>query len=53
MVVELEGGYRGIASPIKLGRTPATYRIAPLAEGERFLPRVAANDGTNDSTNDE
>jgi crotonobetainyl-CoA:carnitine CoA-transferase CaiB-like acyl-CoA transferase len=48
MVVELEGGYRGIASPIKLGRTPATYRIAPLVEGERFLPRESANDSTND-----
>lgn len=44
MVVELAGGYRGIASPIKLGRTPATYRIAPLVEGERFLPRESAND---------
>jgi len=44
MVVELPGGYRGIASPIKLGRTPATYRIAPLAEGERFLARESAND---------
>jgi crotonobetainyl-CoA:carnitine CoA-transferase CaiB-like acyl-CoA transferase len=44
MVVELPGGYRGIASPIKLSRTPATYRIAPLAEGRQFLPRDAAND---------
>ncbi|GAA4350606.1 CaiB/BaiF CoA-transferase family protein [Variovorax defluvii] len=37
MVVELEGGYRGIASPIKLSRTPASYRHAPLTPGERFL----------------
>jgi crotonobetainyl-CoA:carnitine CoA-transferase CaiB-like acyl-CoA transferase len=37
MVVELEGGYRGIASPIKLSRTPASYRHAPLTRGERFL----------------
>jgi crotonobetainyl-CoA:carnitine CoA-transferase CaiB-like acyl-CoA transferase len=44
MVVELAGGYRGIASPIKLSRTPATYRFAPLAEGTQFLPRDAAND---------
>jgi len=44
MVVELPGGYRGIASPIKLSRTPATYRFAPLAEGTQFLPRDAAND---------
>jgi crotonobetainyl-CoA:carnitine CoA-transferase CaiB-like acyl-CoA transferase len=43
MVVELPG-YRGIASPIKLSRTPATYRTAPLAEGDAFLPRDAAND---------
>ena len=43
MVVEMDG-YRGIASPIKLGRTPATYRIAPLAEGDRFMERPAAND---------
>lgn len=28
MKVELDG-YRGIASPIKLGRTPATYRTVP------------------------
>lgn len=28
MVVEI-GDYRGVASPIKLGRTPASYRLAP------------------------
>jgi crotonobetainyl-CoA:carnitine CoA-transferase CaiB-like acyl-CoA transferase len=28
MKVELPG-YRGIASPIKLSRTPATYRLPP------------------------
>ena len=44
MVVELPGDYRGIASPIKLSRTPASYRFAPLAEGTQFLPRDAAND---------
>lgn len=44
MVVALPGGYRGIASPIKLGRTPASYRTAPLARGERFLPRDEEGD---------
>ncbi len=43
MVVNLPG-YRGLGSPIKLSRTPASYRFAPLAEGERFLPREAANE---------
>ncbi len=45
MVVELPGGYRGIGAPVKLSRTPASYRHAPLAEGTHFLPREAANDG--------
>ena len=44
MVVEMPGGYKGIGAPIKLGRTPASYRFAPLAEGDRFLPRHAANE---------
>lgn len=44
MVVQLDGGYRGIASPIKLSRTPASYRLPPLTEGQSFLPRQAAND---------
>ncbi|HMO47597.1 MAG TPA: CoA transferase [Rubrivivax sp.] len=44
MVVELPGGYQGIGAPIKLSRTPASYRFAPLAEGDRFLPRSAANE---------
>jgi hypothetical protein len=35
--VEMEkDGYRGIASPIKLGRTPASYRHAPLTPGAAF-----------------
>jgi crotonobetainyl-CoA:carnitine CoA-transferase CaiB-like acyl-CoA transferase len=42
MVVELPGGYRGLGAPVKLSRTPATYRHAPLSQGERFLPRDAA-----------
>lgn len=29
MVVRMDGGYTGIASPIKLSRTPATYRHPP------------------------
>lgn len=33
MLVELDG-YRGIASPAKLSRTPASYRSAPPALGE-------------------
>lgn len=44
MVVELPGGYRGIGAPIKLSRTPASVRFAPLTEGDRFLPRNAANE---------
>jgi len=38
MVVEMEGGYRGIGAPVKLSRTPASYRHAPLAPGQAFLP---------------
>jgi crotonobetainyl-CoA:carnitine CoA-transferase CaiB-like acyl-CoA transferase len=53
MVVQMAGdpaapgaaAYQGIASPIKLGRTPASYRMAPLTPGDGFLPRSAANDG--------
>jgi hypothetical protein len=33
MLVELPGGYRGVGAPVKLARTPATYRTPPLAEG--------------------
>ncbi len=44
MVVEMPGGYKGLGAPIKLSRTPATYRHAPLTEGNAFLPREAAND---------
>jgi crotonobetainyl-CoA:carnitine CoA-transferase CaiB-like acyl-CoA transferase len=29
MVVRIGEGYQGVASPIKLSRTPATYRLAP------------------------
>jgi crotonobetainyl-CoA:carnitine CoA-transferase CaiB-like acyl-CoA transferase len=39
MMVELPGGYRGVGSPIKLSRTPATYRVAPLTDGKAFLDR--------------
>lgn len=40
MVVDLPGGYRGIGAPVKLSRTPASYRHAPLAAGDRFQPSV-------------
>jgi crotonobetainyl-CoA:carnitine CoA-transferase CaiB-like acyl-CoA transferase len=39
MVVEMEGGYRGLGAPVKLSRTPASYRHPPLTPGERFLAR--------------
>ncbi|CAN7438324.1 CoA transferase [Variovorax sp. LjRoot84] len=39
MVVEMAGGYRGIGAPVKLARTPATYRHAPLTPGEGFEAR--------------
>lgn len=35
MVVEMPG-YRGIGAPVKLSRTPATYRIPPLTMGDAF-----------------
>jgi crotonobetainyl-CoA:carnitine CoA-transferase CaiB-like acyl-CoA transferase len=38
MVVEMPGGYRGIGAPVKLSRTPASYRHAPLTPGKVFLP---------------
>jgi len=44
MVIEMPGGYKGLGAPVKLSRTPATYRYAPLTEGNQFLPREAAND---------
>lgn len=37
MVVALGGGVRGIASPIRLARTPATYRRPPPTLGEHQL----------------
>lgn len=36
MLVDLPGGYRGIGAPIKLDRTPATYRHPPLTPGTGF-----------------
>jgi len=36
MLVEMPGGYRGIGAPVKLDRTPATYRHPPLTPGDRF-----------------
>jgi crotonobetainyl-CoA:carnitine CoA-transferase CaiB-like acyl-CoA transferase len=43
-MVVMPGGYKGLGAPVKLSRTPATYRYAPLTEGNQFLPREAAND---------
>ena len=37
MVVRM-GGYTGLGAPVKLSRTPATYRHAPLSEGRDFGP---------------
>ena len=36
MVVRM-GEYTGLGAPVKLSRTPASYRHAPLAEGRDFL----------------
>ncbi|NOV27086.1 CoA transferase [Cupriavidus necator] len=47
MVVEMEGGYKGLGAPVKLSRTPATYRHAPLTEGEAFLDSGAAASAGN------
>ena len=44
MVVEMDGDYKGLGAPIKLSRTPATYRLTPLTPGSDFLDRPAAND---------
>ena len=38
MVIQM-GEYRGLGAPVKLSRTPATYRFAPLEEGKEFLDR--------------
>lgn len=36
MVIRM-GEYQGLGAPVKLSRTPATYRHAPLSEGAEFL----------------
>ena len=36
MVVTM-GQYQGLGAPVKLSRTPASYRFAPLAEGKDFM----------------
>ena len=41
MVVTLDQ-YQGLGAPVKLGRTPASYRFAPLSEGRDFLPDAGA-----------
>lgn len=45
MVVCMDGGYQGLGAPVKLDRTPASYRFAPLSEGQDFLP-MAESDRT-------
>lgn len=45
MVVEMEG-YRGTGTPIKLSRTPASYRLVPPAFGEHTQEVLGANSGT-------
>lgn len=47
MRVEL-GAHRGIASPIKLGRTPATYRRAPPGLNEHAAQLFGADDDRTD-----
>ena len=39
-IVEI-GAYRGIASPIRLDRTPATYRLPPPAQGQHDAELLA------------
>ncbi|RMX04280.1 CoA transferase [Corticibacter populi] len=38
MVVQM-GDYQGLGAPVKLSRTPASYRHAPLTPGAGFLPQ--------------
>jgi len=42
MLVENADGSRGLGAPVKLTRTPASYRYPPLTPGEEFLDQ-----GTN------
>jgi len=37
MVVQMSENYRGLGAPVKLSRTPASYRHPPLTEGDDFL----------------
>jgi len=37
MVVQMQGDYRGLGAPVKLSRTPASYRHAPLTQGDAWL----------------
>ena len=39
MVVAMGDDYRGVGAPVKLSRTPASYRHAPLTPGTEFEPR--------------
>lgn len=40
MIVELPGGYRGVASPVRLSRTPARYDRPPPRLGEHTVDLV-------------
>lgn len=42
MLVDIGEGYRGIGSPVKLSRTPATYRTPPPTLGENTRQVLAA-----------
>jgi crotonobetainyl-CoA:carnitine CoA-transferase CaiB-like acyl-CoA transferase len=44
MVVRMGG--HGLGAPVKLSRTPATYRHAPLSEGRDFGPDEGPDLGT-------
>ena len=49
MVVKM-GDYEGLGSPIKLSRTPASYRFAPLSEGQEFLSDSDGENGGDSGT---
>ncbi|MDH5856047.1 CaiB/BaiF CoA transferase family protein [Lampropedia aestuarii] len=48
MVVSM-GSYRGLGAPVKLSKTPASYRYAPLHPGEQFLEAGADDMGPESS----
>lgn len=48
MIVRM-GDYQGLGAPIKLSRTPASYRFAPLSEGQDFLTAGTRQDEAHKS----